>query len=95
MADTKVTKLPKDFWDTVEAYLPRYYSRDDVALNDDMQKYVDGEADETTIARVEKALGGHPLRGAQAMLLVRTLLRESNIRLYNEALEAKGTVSND
>jgi hypothetical protein len=34
---TKPTKtLPKNFWDTVEKYLPNYHSRQDVADNNDL-----------------------------------------------------------
>jgi hypothetical protein len=33
---TKKAPLPKNFWDIVEKYLPNYYSRQDVADNNDL-----------------------------------------------------------
>jgi len=69
--------LPDDFWDKVEKNLPNYGKRDDVAYSDDLQKYVDGEADEDCRQRVESSVSLHPE-------LENTIL---NIKLYIEALE--------
>ncbi len=73
--------LPDNCWDIIMEFLPKYYSRSDVLENDILQKSVDGELisgdDDKDIAWV-KALEG----SAQEEL------DESNMYLYNEAVEA-------
>lgn len=37
--------LPKDYWDTVEKYLPYYYERNDVAYSNKLRALIDEEKD--------------------------------------------------
>lgn len=75
-------KLPEDFWDTIEKHLPGYYHRDDVLLNELMQKYMDGELESQS--DIELVTKGCP-PGMPEDAWVASKLAESNQKLYDEA----------
>lgn len=48
MEDKKfIQELPDGYWSIIERYLPKYSSRQDIADNDDLTKFVEGEYDYT------------------------------------------------
>lgn len=67
---SKKSKLPKDFgvWDYIEKNFEGYYSSDDVALSDDLSKYIHGEADEELEESLEEHYGVTNDKEAQEML---------------------------
>lgn len=48
-------KLPKNYWDVIEAFLPNYYSRADVAECNDLDKEIeDGSKSKRKQARLDE-----------------------------------------
>jgi len=80
--------LPEDYWRTVELWLPKYQSRQDVADNDDLTKYVEremfGVTEEEHNERIKEMDEdwGSPEAAEES-------LDEENVEFYLEAVQYK------
>lgn len=54
---------PADYWRFIEAYLPNYYSRDDVLLSDILYRYI--TSDEESCEDVQMIKKAYPNRHFQ------------------------------
>jgi hypothetical protein len=76
----KYQDLPQDYWQSIQDYLPKYDSRDDVFHNDIMCKYLDGEdVSAKDIANI-RVLYGNDIQQA---------FEQSCVSLYTESLKHK------
>lgn len=78
-------ELPENYWDVIAEHLPDYYRRDDVLKSDILTRYVNDEE------VYEKDLEWLPDSKEEA----RKQLEELDVRLYNEAIEAKENESSE
>jgi hypothetical protein len=76
--------LPGNYWEIIENFLPNYYSRNDVLLNDRMNCYLEGmELSEEDLDWIRETIEElHLTKEA-----VQKGLDKLDAELYNEALE--------
>ena len=73
-----INELPKDYWQVIENYLPKYDSRDDVLENDILSRYTtDQEVCKSDLQWIKESFEDP-----------QKVLNELNIQLYMEAFEA-------
>ncbi len=85
--ETTENKLPENYWQIIEKYHPRYSSSQNVAISNDLTKFIedDYEDEESKTEAIEdfKKEGIHTIKDAEDYQL------ELDTQLYNEAMEAK------